>query len=246
MRLAVVPSARNLYALHRWVSLVVLLQLLLWATSGLVFAFIPARSITSAIADAAHEERLITDRWLAPEIVLSHVPSDHRSTVYRMELRRSGDRDVWIVRASGGWVGRYDATSGAEEPLGPDDAARIATEDQDGRPSAHEVVRYDEAPPLEYRGRPLPAYRVVLDDEESTAVWIDARTGDVTARRTDRWRIYDFFWSLHIMDYTGREDIHHPLLVFAAALAELTALTGLLLWLRRMPRKRQTPMETPP
>ncbi len=239
MRLARWVSARNLYALHRWVSLVVVIQLILWATSGLVFALIPARSITSAVAEDAHEERLITDPWLAPEAVLARVPIEHRSSVYRLELRRSGDRDVWIARAGGGWVGRYDATSGDEAPLGPEDAARIASEDQDSRPEAREVVRYDEAPPIEYRGRALPAYRVTLDDEESTGVWVDARTGDVTARRTDRWRIYDFFWALHIMDYTGREDSHHPLLIAAAALAELTALTGLVLWLRRIPRKRR-------
>lgn len=243
MRLPALASTRNLYALHRWISLLVLLQLFLWATSGLVFALIPARSITSAVADAAHEQRLITDHWATPDAILSSVPVEHRSSVFRMELRRAGPVDVWVVRGASGWVGRYDGTTGAEMPLTQADAARIASEDQEGHPTGRDVSRYDEAPPIEYRDRPLPAYRVVLDDAEGTAVWVDARTGEVTARRTDRWRAYDFFWSLHIMDYTARDDIHHPLLVIAAAMAELTAITGLLLWLRRLPRKRRTTTE---
>ena len=222
-----------------------LVQLFLWATSGLVFALIPARSITSAIAESAHEERLITDDWMEPEAILVRVPDQHRSSVYRMELRRSGTRDVWLVRSTGGWIGRYDAEDGLDAPLSSDDAARIASEDQEGAPPARDVVRYDESPPIEYRGRPLPAYRVVLNDADATAVWVDARTGDVTARRTDRWRIYDFFWALHIMDYTGRDDIHSPLLIAAASLAELTALTGLVLWLRRIPRKKRPPRAAP-
>ncbi len=102
-----------------------------------------------------------------------------------------------------------------------------------------------ESPPIEYRGRPLPAFRVVLDDADATAVWVDARTGDVTARRTDRWRVYDFFWALHVMDHAGRDDVQHPLLDAAASLAELTALTGLVLWLRRIPRRKHPPCTAP-
>jgi uncharacterized iron-regulated membrane protein len=237
-------TARNLYAVHRWISLLTVLQLVLWATSGLVFSLTPARSITSALAEGAHDRHLISDPWLGPGEILSHVPDEHRSSVFRLELRRSGESSVWIVR-SGTWIGRYDAVTGAERPLDEAEAAAIASEDQEGHPVAREVVRYDESPPIEYRGRPLPAYRVLLDDAESTAVWVDARTGDVTARRTDRWRVYDFFWALHIMDYGAREDTHHPLLVAFAVLTELTALTGLVLWIRRIPRKRKETAPAP-
>ncbi|HYU15827.1 MAG TPA: PepSY domain-containing protein, partial [Candidatus Acidoferrum sp.] len=88
----------------------------------------------------------------------------------------------------------------------------------------------------EYRDKPLPAWQVRLRDRPGTVVYVDAITGDVTARRNDIWRWYDFLWSLHIMDYRGRDDFNHPLLIGAALLAVLTVLSGLTLWFIRLVR----------
>lgn len=77
---------------------------------------------------------------------------------------------------------------------------------------------------------------VELADRDDTHVYVDARTGEVTARRNATWRVYDFLWSLHIMDYREREDFRHPLLVIAAVLAVTTAATGSVLWLLRFSR----------
>jgi uncharacterized iron-regulated membrane protein len=92
-----------------------------------------------------------------------------------------------------------------------------------------------DAAPIEYRGEceqgdcALPAYRVALADAAGTVVYVDATTGDVTARRNDLWRTYDFLWSLHIMDYRGRESFNHLLIHAAACLAMATVLSGIVL-----------------
>jgi uncharacterized iron-regulated membrane protein len=85
----------------------------------------------------------------------------------------------------------------------------------------------------------------VLADAANTVVYVDATTGDVTARRNEDWRTYDFFWSLHIMDYRGREDFNHWLIRGAAMLAMGTVLTGTILlvvrasrWVRRALARR--------
>ena len=57
------------------------------------------------------------------------------------------------------------------------------------------------------------------------------------ARRTTRWRVFDFLWMLHIMDYDEREDFNHPLLVSASLIALLAALSGVGLYFFRF-RKR--------
>ena len=41
---------------------------------------------------------------------------------------------------------------------------------------------------------------------------VDAGSGEVTAVRHDRWRLFDWFWMLHIMDYDERSDFSTPLL----------------------------------
>ena len=91
-------------------------------------------------------------------------------------------------------------------------------------------------PPIEYRGRPLPAYRVELEDGHGTVVHVDAHTGKVPAWRNGFWRTYDFLWSLHIMDYSERESFNEPLLVAAAGLGVMTVLSGTVLVLTRFVR----------
>jgi uncharacterized iron-regulated membrane protein len=80
----------------------------------------------------------------------------------------------------------------------------------------------------EYRGR-LPVWRVDFDDEAVTTLYVAPDNGEVITRRNRVWRIYDFAWMLHIMDYRERTDFNHPLLVWASALALLVALSGVYL-----------------
>ena len=80
----------------------------------------------------------------------------------------------------------------------------------------------------EYRGR-LPAWRVDFDDKAETTLYVAADNGDVVTRRNRIWRIYDFAWMLHIMDYRDRTDFNQPLLVWASVLAFVVALSGLYL-----------------
>ena len=54
----------------------------------------------------------------------------------------------------------------------------------------------------EYRGA-LPAWRVDFEDGEGRSIYVAADTGAVTARRSTLWRVYDFLWGLHIMDWRG-------------------------------------------
>ena len=75
----------------------------------------------------------------------------------------------------------------------------------------------------EYRG-PLPAWRVTFTDPDSTRVFVTADTGRIVAVRTGTWRLYDFFWGLHIMDWKNHEDFNTPWLLGFA-------LGGLALWL---------------
>jgi hypothetical protein len=39
-------------------------------------------------------------------------------------------------------------------------------------------------------------------------VFVAVDTGKITAVRTGTWRLYDFFWSLHIMDWKNHEDFN--------------------------------------
>jgi hypothetical protein len=55
------------------------------------------------------------------------------------------------------------------------------------------------------------------------------------------WRVFDFFWMLHIMDYGERENFNSPLLITASVVGWVLAVTGIwlvVLWLMRRKKKR--------
>lgn len=103
------------------------------------------------------------------------------------------------------------------------------------------AVRLPSSAPARVRSRRLPVWCVELDHPRHPRIYLDAVTGDVVARRNSWWRVYDFFYMLHLMDYTERERIHHPLLSIAAALAVLTSLSGVALWGWRALSQRRAP-----
>ncbi len=237
---AVPPSAtmnRALSALHRWLSLAILAQFAVWLCSGLFFA-----SFSIAEVRGEHVETpapLMAEdgaALLSPSTVIAVAKQAGFSDAEALELRVSANRPVYIARGPHRAALRIDARTGAILPDERPEAEAIARQDQRGQPDVVDAVLVTSGGPIEYRDRPLPAWRVALADPAGTAVWIDARTGEVTARRNDRWRQWDFLWSLHIMDYGGRTSFHHPLLVAATALGLLTVASGTALWVLRLVR----------
>lgn len=78
-------------------------------------------------------------------------------------------------------------------------------------------------------------WRVEYNDILSTTLYLSATSGEVVTVRSTLWRIFDFFWMLHIMDYDEREDFNNPLLISFAATSVLFCLTGILLLLQSPP-----------
>src|SRR3546814_13863693 len=80
----------------------------------------------------------------------------------------------------------------------------------------------------EFRG-PFPAWQVAYADEASTRLYIDASSGTLGAARSDTWRLFDFIWGLHIMDWTERDRINRWWLLRFGIGGQITALSGFVL-----------------
>jgi uncharacterized iron-regulated membrane protein len=147
------------------------------------------------------------------------------------------DRPVYVIHGPD-QDALVDAASGALlSPLSRSRALRVALADRAGQPKARAAELLERAPPTEYRKGELPAWRVSLDDGDHTNIYVSASTGAITARRNDAWRRFDFFWMLHTMDYRGRDDFNHALLIVASSAALLSVLSGWLLWALRARRR---------
>src|SRR3546814_12131109 len=79
---------------------------------------------------------------------------------------------------------------------------------------------------LEVRDQETPMWSVTFEDGEGTTLYVSGQDGRVLERRNDTWRIFDFVWMLHIMDYTGRQDFNNPPVIMAGSGGLWTALSG--------------------
>ena len=84
--------------------------------------------------------------------------------------------------------------------------------------------------------RTCPRIEFVLDHPKNPHYYVCPVTGEVLKRRNRPWRLFDFFWMLHIMDYRGRDDFNHLLLTSFSVLAILTSVSGMVLWSWRVPK----------
>lgn len=84
-------------------------------------------------------------------------------------------------------------------------------------------------------------WQVSFNDLFNTTLYVSANSGKIITVRSTIWRIFDFFWMLHIMDYDEREDFNNPLLISFSATSVLFCITGIILLLQNVRIRRGKP-----
>jgi len=82
----------------------------------------------------------------------------------------------------------------------------------------------------EYREKPLPAYAITFDKPNNTTVYVSKDLGTVQTFRNDKWRIFDFLWMIHTMDYQERDDFNNWVLRIFSIFGLVTLLSGFTLF----------------
>jgi len=82
----------------------------------------------------------------------------------------------------------------------------------------------------EYREKPLPAYAVTFGKPNNSTVYVSTELGTVQSYRNNAWRVFDFLWMLHTMDYENRDNINNWLLRIFSLIGLITIFSGFLLF----------------
>ena len=221
--------------LHKWVGLFAGLQILIWLGTGLYMVLVDI--------DFIHGDPLV--RNMQQVVTL---PGTSRLSMAALRTRYPEANQIGLRPVMGKTfytvttaAGRYllDPRSGQViSPLGEDSAREIAKFHFNGDATVIRAVLISSDPPTEIGARRLPLWRVDFDDRFSTSFYIDPYTGTLATRRHRYWRVFDFLWMLHIMDYEERADVHSPLLITAQLGGLVLAITGLWLLFYRFGRRR--------
>lgn len=222
-------ATRLASTVHKWLALVLVVPVLFWFVSGLFFAIAPIETVRSEHRIAKQPPAPVAIKTAA--LGLARI-SDAVESADKVEVRMLLGRPVAAVTAGRAQPRLFDLESGRLiSPIPPATAATIAERDLIGNERALRVERVTTNSP-EYRGA-LPAWRVEFEGA-NRAIYVAADTGSVTSRRSALWRVFDFLWSLHILDFKDHEDINNPLLIAASALGLVIILTGIILFPSRL------------
>lgn len=226
--------------IHKWLALLMAVQILFWFASGLFFSVVPIERVRGEhLVEHVAASRLPLS---AAGDGLRRISASGAAPAQRVELRSLLSRPVALLTNEAERPRLYDLASGRlVSPIGPTTAKAVAEADQTGDARAVGIAAVRMNSP-EYRGA-LPAWRVDFEDGGRRSVYVAADTGAVAARRSTLWRTYDFLWSLHIMDFKDHEDFNHPLLIVATALGLIVVLSGIVILPSRLgwTRRRRKP-----
>jgi hypothetical protein len=93
--------------------------------------------------------------------------------------------------------------------------------------------------PGEIRSRKPPLWRADFDGWNKPTLYLSAQTGELLSKRHELWRVFDFVWMLHIMDYDTRDNVNNTLLRVFTWGAVAMALSGAWLLFYSFPRRRR-------
>ena len=229
---------------HRLLSIVIGIQLLLWTVSGLIFSWNPIKKVRGEDR-IRQQEPLDLSSWDLKDInEIIESNQNAKATVHQVKLKDILGKPVYELSISGAQEKSrlvHAVTGEVLSPISKTLAEDIALNDfsEGALIKKSEFIESDLGPHSEYRKKEIPVWRVELDHSSGTVIYVSAHRGEVVTRRNNRWRMFDFFWMLHTMDYQGRDNFNSWLLRIMSAFGVLSVLTGYWLWFRTRKKTRK-------
>lgn len=210
---------------HKWIALILGLQLALWTLSGLGMAILPHDQVAGNHYRAATTTQpltaLLDDTLRTPD-------TTDADAYHRVRLRTLNGRAVYDVVTPEGSI-LTDAVTGERLTVDEALAKEIALTDYSG-PGTIKSTSLLSKSTLEIRDHSAPAWRINFSDPEGTSIYVSASDGEILERRNHYWRTFDVFWMIHIMDYVSRSSFNHPLIILTALVVLWLGVSGIALW----------------
>ena len=231
---------------HRWLGVILGIQFMLWTIGGLYFSW---SNIDEIHGDFQKKEvPLLSSNisMVSPTMILDTIKKIHRIdsivSIQLIEILGKPHYQVRCISTIHNMASHKDHMStmnhlaSAETgllrgPLNKDEAVGIAKMRFNGNPGVKSVEYITSINNHhEYRESPLPAYAITFEDPTNTTVYVASELGTVQKFRNSKWRVFDFLWMLHTMDYQARDNFGNILLRSFSIFGLVTVLSGFALF----------------
>ena len=203
--------------IHKYLSLFISIQLLLWTISGIYFAYNQIELVRG--------EHLRNQSYDEIDFNLQDLPPITARSV--RTFVRLGEPLIQIETATDTIYLELDGTKATKIDL---DQAMEIVRTKTSLQALTAIEIFEVPAGAEYRGRSLPLYQIKTDHQNDINAYVDAWTGEIVAIRSSSWRLWDLMWGLHIMDYVDRDNINNILMKVFSILALISSLSGVILF----------------
>ncbi|MBR7801389.1 PepSY domain-containing protein [Undibacterium fentianense] len=222
---------------HRWLGYLIGIQLLIWIIGGLIFAIVPFQTMVKGKDLVSKPSLQLPEQW---QLNFSKLTTEHGAL---QGLQSIASAHGFALRLQFKDKNLITDLHGTPLPKPSQDQIQTFAQQLYRGHGNLEAVRLLSAVPRQLAivkelGTRTNIWLAQFKDSQNTRLYFDANTGEYITVRTDAWVWYDFFWRLHVMDYSEGEDFNNTLLRIASMLALLMMLTGVVLSVRNLLRKR--------
>lgn len=230
---------------HRYLAVIFGIQFLFWTLGGLYFSWTNIKQIRGEDLRKENAPLNLPDRVVpVTDVVAAIKAQDTLHGVEAVQLVAILGKPYYQVSyhgRHGKQIQLADAATGAlRGPLTQVEAIAVAKDCLKDTGTVAEVAYLTQANGHhEYREKPLPAYAVQFTGKVNTTVYVSANLGTVQSLRNNRWRVFDFLWMLHTMDYSGRDNINNWALRIFSVWGLVTIVSGFVLYFTSLKRKRK-------
>ncbi|WP_196886783.1 PepSY domain-containing protein [Aureivirga sp. CE67] len=91
----------------------------------------------------------------------------------------------------------------------------------------------------EFRGRKLPVFAISYKGKDNVTAYVSKINGKFLGVRHDNWRVFDFLWMTHTMDFEGRDNFNTLTLRIFSLFGLFTVISGFWLWFISSPTIRR-------
>ena len=204
---------------HRYLGLIIGIQFLIWTISGLYFSW--------TNLDEIHGDQFMKNP--ISKISFSGLSGlEEIPDIIKLELLNIANEPFY-------WVNEkqlYNAKNGNKlDEITEQQAIEVVNFHLKEDLTISTIEKIENiGPHHEYRGKPLPAYAIHFNHPEKITAYVSAKNGKFQRVRHSSWRIFDFLWMGHTMDYNGRDNFNNILLRVFSLFGVLTVLSGFSLW----------------
>ena len=231
---------------HRYLGVLLGIQFVLWTIGGLYFSW---NNIDEVHGDFQRKRVPLLSsniQMVSPSIVLDSIKKIHRiDSLVSIQLIDILGKPFYQIRCISALHDMQshkdhhelmnhlaDAQTGSlRPPLSKEEAVAVAKRYFVDESKVIKVEIVDSIHTHhEYRSGELPAYAVSFEHPTKTTVYVAKELGTVQKFRNDKWRVFDFLWMLHTMDYEGRDNFGNMLLRVFSIFGLITVLSGFMLY----------------